>query len=101
VGLINVEVTVNLSRSFPLDPHTFLRDPMIFPECSEGDKVLDNFTYGAASNRLRKTSIGLSSTYWAQDLILLVGTWSIPLEGPISFKANTTLLNLCFNNLFI
>ena len=53
MGLINVEVTVNLSKSFPLDPHTFLRDPMIFTECSEGAEVLDNFTYGAASNRLR------------------------------------------------
>ena len=56
-----MEVIVTLSRSFPLDPHTFLRDPMIFPECSEGVEVLNNFTCVAASNGLQQTSIGLSS----------------------------------------
>ena len=61
MSLINVEVIVTLSRSFSLDPHTFLRDPMIFPECSEGAEVLNNFTCEAASNRLQQTSIGLSS----------------------------------------
>ena len=61
VGLINAEVTITLWRSLHLGPRVFPYDSMLFPECSKGAKIPDNFTRGAASNKLWRMDIGLSS----------------------------------------